>query len=182
MEMGSFVTSVIIPGVISWYVAKREITSKQTTTYKELITAERIKWLNNIREEICNLLSTAREMAINYIEESYILSDEEAGEPASIKKEKLDRLYDEYGNLINQLKRSVTKIVLCINPEKDIDFRDKVRKFSEDIYNMSRDTRVEEDGFGSLIEKMEEDCQDFLKREWEQIKEEAKAMIENNAS
>jgi len=47
---------------------------------------------------------------------------------------------------------------------------------------MSRDTRVEEDGFGSLIEKMEEDCQDFLKREWEQIKEEAKAMIENNAS
>lgn len=181
MEIESFVTSVIVPGVISWYVAKKEITSKQTTTYKELITAERIRWLNDIRAEMCGLLSTARELAFNYIDGTLLQEKiNRTGEYAFTKE--IEENNDKYRILIGQLKRNATKIILCVNPNEDSAFIDKVRRFSEDICNMTRDANQTKVGFEPLIEDMEKECQKVLKEGWTQTKTEAKSILENNVS
>ena len=177
----SVVVSAIISGVMSWWVAKKEITSKQTTTYKELITAERIRWLNDIREEMCGLLSTARELAFNYIEATILQEKINRIGECNFAKE-IEENNDKYRILIGQLKRNATKIILCVNPNEDSEFIDQVRLFSEKICNMTRDTNQTKGGFEPIIEDMEKACQKVLKDGWRQTKDEAKAMIENNAS
>lgn len=137
-----------------------EIRSKHSKTYKMLITAERIKWLNNIRDEMCQMLTQAYGLAMNTVESIDNIDNKET----DLK----------YAELITEINMHAIKINLMINPndESDEELKQKILSFVEEIVSLSREGVTR--GYNEKIREIEKECQKFIKKEWTVIKDEAK--------
>lgn len=140
-----------------------EIRSKHSETYKMLITAERIKWLNNIRDEMCKMLTQAYSLAMNAVE-----STDNNDKETDLK----------YAELITGINMHAIKINLMINPndESDEELKQKILSFVKEIVSLSGDGIT--NGYNEKIREIEKECQKFIKKEWTVIKNEAKRLFE----
>jgi len=80
----------------------------------------------------------------------------------------------EYSAHIEGIKKYGAKIILMINPNDDLDeiLKKDIREFNDKIIDLAGNDDVSH-AYTQLTEILEEQCQKFLKKEWEKIKEEA---------
>lgn len=147
------------------------IRSQQTVKYKELITAERIQWLNKLRESICSMIETS------YILGNRCLSNDH------------DNQYEITNTLIS-VKKYASLVIMMVNPNEK-EFIDAVKYFVKEIEIKSDEkymiahaqpgspyytTQNERDiEISSVVDAFRDKAQKLMKDEWEKIKEEAKS-------
>lgn len=147
----------------------KKIQSQQSTTYKELITAERVRWLAELRSEMCAIMVTA-----------YSIQDVCLAKQGTIKEEDYN-----IACTISEIRRHGDLIVLMISPDEKHfvketnEFIKKIIEKANIQYEVSHKMRIagrEDINIDFLIDKFRKTCQTFLKNEWEKIKEEAEDM------
>jgi len=126
---------------------ERTLQNQKTTTYKELITAERIKWLNHLRNCIINTIDIGTEI---------------------INCEKTPNL-----GLCKKFFHSVDEITLRLNPI-EFNIQERLLKISEIVIKVQREQNPENIiGLGKELGSLRTEAQYLLKKEWEKIKGEA---------
>lgn len=179
----SVLSSSVFAALISQYFARKNL---KTSQYIDVITSERIKWIDTVRSDVALLSSSVlvymkngdsirnrdRFLDIDYIREMTSCTDEEA-ENMVINDNEFKRVL---GNEIKILpsRTDIVKlsmfIKLKLNPIEDIEIihilDNIIEEFSK-INCMINPNIVECD---SLIES----CQLMFKREWDKVKEETK--------
>lgn len=141
--------------------------------YKMVITAERTKWLNSLREDVADFLNLAKE--IYYLKRKVI-----------VDKAK----YLEYEEIIINKTREFNKkslmINLRINP-KEIEIINKIFEiinFSKEFENNKPEKPIDQKARLDALEKKIECCLNelvdvmrlFFKKEWEEIKKDAREL------
>jgi len=128
---------------------ERTLQNQKTTTYKELITANRIKWLNDLRNCFIDTIDIGTEILIR--------DDEQT----------------DNTDLVKKFIHSVDKIFLRLNPnEFDIE------KILLEINRIILTMQMKQDGkepqeLSAKLASLRIEAQRLLKEEWEIIKEEA---------
>ena len=132
--------------------------NQQSKTYKELITSERIKWFNGLRENIVDVVKNISELNMLI-----------AIHDAKVIEEKM--FFDQYPNKLVEIKYKATLIKLKLNPNEKqyINALDFVLTMPDLIINH----KEYEDQYREYLMKFENASQIFLKTKWEKIKNEA---------
>lgn len=169
-EIGIILTSTVIATLISSIVARKNL---KTSTYINVITSERIKWLDIIRNEVTNII-TQINLVINNIEEEYdaLAPTDSENDPCQYLIPKIrvlspDKIIWKEQDFIGHLYI----LKLRLNPKEDLEiisiidyyiiFFSKLEYSSHDI-GKSRE----------LITKWVGLTQELLKKEWEKVKKE----------
>ena len=134
-------TGVIISAFISFSITKK-------TNYLNVITSERSKWLNAVREDISSFISIIGEM--HYIVRGY-------------SNEKLS------GKMLSEADKYIVLIKLKLNPDGQ-----EEKKILENLHEfLMAGQKNDSAGFGAARAELIINCQHLFKKEWEKIKSEA---------
>ncbi|TCS75387.1 hypothetical protein [Pectinatus cerevisiiphilus] len=146
----------------------KTLQNQQTTTYKELITAERLKWLNQLRSEMSAMTAAVYSLKNKCLAEK---------EPFTV--------YD-LAEMCSQVRNHGDLAILLLGPE-DNDLIKEINTFIEKIYvkagiqyefaHRNRHVRACEIDIEELVDKMRNSCQHFLKNYTKEIEKEAKKMF-----
>lgn len=178
--------SIFLSGVASVFISQcygRK--NLKTSQYVTIITSERIKWIEKVREEFAELLSSV----ILYLLNSHIvvnydkphISQDMSNE---IDEDVLEGIYNDqldnirYSNIVKlEMDSALTKreiverailLKLKLNPQEDSEILsildDIIRAFSMVTFYLGNQN-IEYD-------KLSNKCQEMLKREWEKVKSE----------
>lgn len=139
--------------------------NQKATTYKELITTERIKWLYSLRENIEGFLALGH----------YLIQKKLSYEENRFCKELLihDFLYKIEDDFYKFIKYQ-TAIAMRLNPNDYEEFKNKLTKVSRAVTDeLASDKPLDQSTIKNCMETFASDCQKLLKKEWEFIKSEA---------
>jgi len=165
--MDQVILSTLIAVGVCWYNnkvikenLKEQLSASASKTYKELITAERIEWINSLRESMADYLSNSY-----YIDSFYSVY------PDQMKKSIVDN------PIYKEVIKEAFLIKIKLNPKQlehneVIKILDNMQGILIDFF----DGKINESTFNDYedeLPKFEKACINLLKKEWEQIKKEA---------
>lgn len=156
----------------------------KTTKYIDTITSERIKWLSIIREEITHLASNISETLIIHNE---VIEDIESQNPSQQYMDDVNYEYQKHyfdslnkNSLKFQDKTNFQEIIkklyllkLRFNPKEDIEILYLIQYFI-DFYMLKYISSHKLKEAKTNVNKLTEQTQMLLKREWEKVKLETK--------
>lgn len=182
------IISILFSGATSAFVAniysRRNLKSSQ---YISIITSERIKWIQDVRNDFSILLSSVILHLLNsdkIINESAftithelvdVLGEEEVEIMADdFKRKKLvsDVIQPEFKNALSK-REIVEKSILLkmkLNPKEDVEIIYILNDIIDIFSNVSLDVSNQSIRYDYLVEK----CQYMFKREWEKVKDETR--------
>lgn len=175
-------------GVVAAFVAQFYTRKNlKTSQYINVITSERIKWIQDVRNEFSILLSSVILYLLN--------SDKIINEPnLEITPELVDAVgEEEIENMIFDFKskKSVSDVIqpefknalskreiveksillkMKLNPKEDVEIIYILNDIINIFSNVSFDVSSQNIKYEYLVEK----CQDMFKREWEKVKDETR--------
>lgn len=190
MEIGltSIVTitaSVLSSGVLAAYISQLYARKNlKTSQYIDVITSERIKWIDTVRRDVSLLASSVmiymengdritsinKPIDIDFLEE--IIPEDQISEILAEQKEHKRVIEQELKMLSSrcEIVKMAMLLKLKLNPTEDVEIihiLDNVTKEFSKISCKVDSGIIECD---SLIDK----CQQMFKREWDKVKEETK--------
>lgn len=136
----------ILAAVIGFIAA---ILVSRNSSFITAVTTERSKWIDKLRENIAELVSTCSAIRLMHKQDP---------SEALIKQEKADRL--------------IAVIIMQLNPENEID-----KNMIDLLPNLITSVEVDEDGYRGLEKQFICHAQFLLKKEWEKVKTEAMGEI-----
>lgn len=160
ISAGASILVGLFSACFSYYQSKKMIRKDYNKMYKDIVTSERIKWLNNLREVMVEFIATAQEVLI--IKTNYLNSQN-------------NDFVGDNKDIIFKFNKTIYAIQLRLNPDNldEIAFLKKLEFFHDDVVNSYK---VDDIAFIDTHSKMDEIallCQQFIKIEWEHIKKEA---------
>lgn len=176
MEWDEVIKTLLIPAFVGGGVAslqcwqankqlKAKLRSQESKLYKELITSEHIKTYNSLRDSMIDALNLSLKLTYN------VLFDGKS-------KEEKHALAEEYKQFSTDFHAKIMRMKLTVKPN-EFDFLQKVEKYKQTVNEFIEKilTASEGDTIEVSIDKpnhfFEEQCQIFLKQEWERIQKEA---------
>ncbi|MBI5888078.1 MAG: hypothetical protein HZB82_05125 [Deltaproteobacteria bacterium] len=138
------ILAVIFGPIISWKIAKRQITSSLKAANKQIVAPMRQAWINSLRDLIAEISSSA----LHYYQTGFE-----------------DRKDEEY----KRLTELEGKISLMLNFRED-----DHKKLHDFIRNMLNSLDRGKEGNNTFVEihpKVLALCREILKREWNRVKE-----------
>lgn len=157
----AIVVSILTCFANNWYnhnKLRADLSTHSKKTYKELITSERIKWVDALREAMADFLSKSHEILVLKFSR---LRDEEARKIP---------FATAYNDLVCYFLKTSYLIQLRLNP-KETAFLQDLDEMSQKI--LSAETVFELSEAQKDIKDFADMCQGLLKAEWERIKEES---------
>jgi hypothetical protein len=190
ISSGVTVIACIITGWISYLNTKKtiennnekikvDILSQSSKTYKELITAERIKWLNEIRLLMAECISKANMIMVLRLVKNTISG--ECKDTNSFKDETND-FFEINAQNLRDFFTACYLIQFRLNPYQEdhgkiLSHISKLENYMGALIGGGSLFKQEEfDVIGKEIEDMAASCQKLLKSEWELAKREAKGL------
>lgn len=165
--MISILTGMVAAGITGWVnyrLMKSEIKSQQIVKYKELITAERIKWIHELRIAVDELIADSTDLMLRSSAENFDREKFDTVEKNFIKNRHL--------------------VILMLNPEDD--FSKEVNTFFDKSLQYMGTKMAEINGtpippnpvsdMNEVINIFSDSAQILLKNEWEKVKREAANM------
>lgn len=181
----SALTGLITSSFAIWYTRK----NLKTTKFIETITAERIRWIQIVRNDLTELVSSVLIHLKNtdYLKNltfeqerreysNYVVSRE----PDSFTDDELEEYADQKMNISNSKKafsesltrfgivKKATLLKLRFNPEDDIDIINYLNLIIENFADYSKPTK----DININIKEFTEKSQQVLKKEWDKVKRE----------
>ncbi|MDQ0204080.1 hypothetical protein J2S01_001802 [Pectinatus haikarae] len=156
------IIGTILSGAIAWLVATIKCNNDRSMKYKEIITVERVKWLNKVRENMAMCTEAAYQLKSECCNK----------ESDSLKMAKaMDLLCQNLDLLILMYTHSEEDFVTDIKK-----FKNTIEDKADEMYGISHLNKpgsLESIDIKEDISTFTQRCQQILKRTWEQIKEEA---------
>lgn len=171
------IVAIIVCAINNWYANKKinidqknffktleanneklqaDLYAQSSKTYKELITTERIKWINALRESMAELLSRYQEIVLL---------------KAKIGEEPTTQLINDHLEKIRELIKYEYLVKLRLNPN-EMKFLEQLSLVSGKVINAStQDALCDAD---KHVQYFVDLCQKLLKKEWDFVKNEAK--------
>jgi len=181
----SALTGLITSLITIWYTRK----NLKTTKYIDTITTERIKWIQIVRTDLTELVSSIliHLNNSNYLNEltsekerrdycDYVVSreansysDDELQENADLRRN-IVLTENELNNVLNrgEIVKKATLLKLRFNPNEDIDIINLLNLIIENFANCSKQMNEMQINITELTDK----SQQVLKREWDKVKRE----------
>lgn len=175
-------------GVIAAFVAQFYTRKNlKTSQYINVITSERIKWIQDVRDEFSVLLSSVILYLLNsdkVVHESAFMITQELLDVAceeeiqdmaydfQKKKSVSNIIQDEFENALSK-REIVEKSILLkmkLNPKEDVE----IISILDDIINTFSIVSFDVSFQGIRYEELVTCCQNMFKREWEKVKEETR--------
>ncbi len=145
-----------------------------TSRYVEVVTNQRILWLEKIRDDISDIVSLARIISFNkkLLEQFYdvtiinefIIKNKEF----NISNEYMKKLYEKE-EAISKLFKLTTKLKLRLNPTDDEEMIILLSKIEDGLIN-----KISKEEMSKILDELVKLSQSILKVEWEKVKKEVK--------
>lgn len=163
----STVISTVISSLIAFIVAKEKSRAESSKTYKELVTSERIKWLNSLRESIAE-----------YLAKSYYIYSYK-----SINNHDGTSFYNKA--ISQELYKLSYLVMLRLNHNQENHKRliEKLNDLNGVLIDFLDGGEVSEEVLQEhevAIEQFTKACQEVLKTEWDFVKKEATPFNKSN--
>lgn len=172
------IVAIIVCAINNWYAKKKidndqinflktleansekltaDLYAQSSKTYKELITTERIKWVNALRESMAELLSRYQEIGLLKIQIA--------------EEERTQNMVINHTDKIREIGKYEFLVKLRLNP-KEKEFLEQLETVSKKVVGArTLESLVAAD---NAVQEFSNSCQILLKKEWDHIKEEAK--------
>lgn len=170
--------------LISQYYGRKNL---KTSQYINIITSERIKWIENVRGEFAILISSVMLYVLNshrVIKEKEFQVTQELVD--AVDDEQLDQMYVEFekkkviSNIVEKeivgalCKREIVEksilLKMKLNPQEDIEIISILNEIIDVFSNVTSDVNFQRIRYEALVHE----CQNMFKREWDKVKEETK--------
>ena len=167
--------------IIGHYNTRRNI---KTSKFIEVVTTERIKWLSTIRNEVSEIVALITNTLTSYENEiERIELEHPTEETMNDKNYEFQKYYFDSPtksafkpNQLPELKDITSKLTLLklrFNPKEDLktlELVDYFIDFYQTKYKTTGDLKVASENIDKLIDNI----QKMLKKEWEKVKKESK--------
>ncbi|MGE4309158.1 hypothetical protein [Bacteroides sp.] len=166
--IATIITSVLSSGVLATYISQRSARKNlKTSQYVNVVTAERIRWIENFRLDFSLLLSSV----LFYINNQENLISENGGYNRTNDEYELSsRIKDEYKYILGRsaiVEKSII-LKLKLNPNQDVEIIQYLDEIINTFSDMSKEVASADVDYNDLVRK----CQDMFKIEWEKVKTE----------
>lgn len=166
ISIGTIIVTILSSSVIaSWILQYSARKNLKTSQYVDVVTSERIRWIENFRLDFSVLLSSV----IFYIKNDNNLISENKGYNRSDDEFELSgRIKDEYKHILSRsaiVEKSLI-LKLKLNPKEDAEIMSYLDIIIENFSDMSHEIGDKDVIYNDLIQK----CQYMFKREWEKVK------------
>ena len=151
ISAGSALFGASIGAVVSYFISKRQITAT-------VISANRQKWINNLRDVITQFQSK--------ITEIQLLASSQR--PVLINASEANNLTKEVQNIANEISLLNSKLKLFINPKEPDNM--KLIELFNTIYFEVLKRKMNNKIIKDIQESITSIAQKILKREWERVK------------
>ncbi len=184
IPIGSILLSGVASMLISQYYGRKNL---KTSQYINIITSERIKWIENVRGEFAILISSVMLYVLNshrVIKEKEFQVTQELVD--AVDDEQLDQMYVEFekkkviSNIVEKeivgalCKREIVEksilLKMKLNPQEDIEIISILDEIIDVFSNVTSDVSFQRIRYEALVHE----CQNMFKREWDKVKEETK--------
>lgn len=149
--------AVFVGPIISWRIAKKSSDTSLHVAHKQVIAPMRQKWIDNLRDRVADIISTAHWYYVSGMDEVVSLAEDEDWERES---QQVDR---KLIFLLNQVE-------LMLNPNEK-DHIDLIAALREVVHAAHRSGSAPP-SIADAVEKANTICKQVLKREWEVVKRE----------
>jgi hypothetical protein len=143
-------TGILVTLILGAYNAIQNYRSSRRTIFINTVTAERIKWLDKLRQSLSTFCGTAH----------FWRFSTEPGSPE--ERQKIDEI-DKLRHLI----------ALQLNPQGAVD--KEIKQMVGEIVSMSaRPATVSDVDYRNHLDRLTQKAQQLLKAEWDKVKDEAR--------